>query len=414
MKAVIIGAGVIGLCSAHYLRQSGWEVCVLDSGDLLDNCSYGNAGMIVPSHFTPLAAPGIVSQGIRWMFNSQSPFYVKPSLDPDLWRWGFRFIRSATQKHADAAAPDLCAFHLFSKQLYEGLSQQDGFDFGLRKKGIMMYYKTEKAGEEEIQLAEKAHRLGLDVKRLTREEAQLLEPAVRLDVLGAVHYRCDAHLDPNLLMQQLKQALQKSGVTMLPGHTVTGLETGRGNIKKVITPKGAVEGDLVVITGGSWLPSLGRMARVRIPLMPGKGYSITRYHPEKELEIPAILCEARVAITPMNGHMRYGGTMEIAPVNSRVNMGRVRGILNSIPGYFPELHIPVPEPSQVWYGFRPCSPDGLPYLGRSRKWRNLIFAGGHAMTGISLGPASGKIVAELANGQTTSVSIRLFDPERFS
>lgn len=413
MKAVIVGAGIMGLCSAYYLQQSGWETCILEKGDLEDNCSYGNAGMIVPSHFMPLASPGIISQGIRWMMDSKSPFYVKPSFNPDLLKWGFRFIRSANKKQAEAAAPFLCALHLFSKQLYEELAEQQGFDFALEKKGIMMYYKTEKTGEEEVHLAGTALKLGLDVKPLSRKEAQCLEPAVELDVLGAVHYRCDAHLYPKKLMQQLRQSLENGGALFRPNHTVTGIETGKREIKKILTDQGDFEGDLVVITGGSWLPFLSKMAGVYIPLMPGKGYSVTQFHPEKKLEIPAILCEAKVAITPMNGYMRYGGTMEIAPVNNKINLNRVKGVLDSIPRYFPNLNVSLPPVKDIWYGFRPCSPDGLPYLGRSKKWGNLIFAGGHAMSGLSLGPASGKIVAELANENPASVPISVFNPERF-
>jgi len=174
------------------------------------------------------------------------------------------------------------------------------------------------------------------------------------------------------------------------------------------------ESDVVVMANGSWLPQLTNMAGVTIPLMPGKGYSFTLSKPGKKLNIPAILCEARVAITPMNGHMRYGGTMEIAPVNKKVNMKRVEGIVQSVPKYFPNIELNMPQEKDIWYGFRPCTPDGVPYIGFSKKINNLLIAGGHAMSGLSLGPATGKLVAELANGQPTSVNMEAFNPERFS
>jgi D-amino-acid dehydrogenase len=148
--------------------------------------------------------------------------------------------------------------------------------------------------------------------------------------------------------------------------------------------------------------------------MPGKGYSFMQNNPPKQLNIPSIFCEARVAVTPMNGGIRFGGTMEIAPVNSRVNMKRVEGIVNSIPKYFSNVQLNLPEEKDVWYGFRPCTPDGVPYIGPSKKVSNLFIAGGHAMSGLSLGPASGKLIAELVNGQPTSMDIKAFDPERFS
>jgi D-amino-acid dehydrogenase len=148
--------------------------------------------------------------------------------------------------------------------------------------------------------------------------------------------------------------------------------------------------------------------------MPGKGYSFTINQPQKKLNVPAILCEARVAITPMNGSMRYGGTMEIAPLNNKINMKRVRGIVESVPKYFKNLDLQMPEEKDIWYGFRPVTPDGLPYLGYADKVENLLIAGGHAMSGLSLGPASGKVIAELANRQNTSVDLKAFDPGRFS
>ena len=162
------------------------------------------------------------------------------------------------------------------------------------------------------------------------------------------------------------------------------------------------------------MSELSKMARLHIPLMPGKGYSITQNDPVKKLSIPAILCEAKVAITPMEGRMRYGGTMEITRVNHKININRVKGIIESVPKYFPDLQIALPDTRDIWYGFRPCSPDGLPYLGRSKKLKNVIIAGGHSMMGLSLGPASGKLVAEFANGEPLSVKVDVFNPERFS
>ncbi|HZH00157.1 MAG TPA: FAD-dependent oxidoreductase, partial [Flavisolibacter sp.] len=186
MKAIVIGGGIIGLCSAYYLQQSGWEVTLLDKSDLADSCSYGNLGMIVPSHFVPLAAPGMITQGIRWMFNNKSPFYVKPSLNWDLISWGLKFMKSATLQHVEKSAAALLNMNLYSKKLYEELQQQPGFDFSLEHKGILMYYKTDKVADEEVHMAEKARSMGIDAVVLNKEEVQTLEPGVALDILGAV------------------------------------------------------------------------------------------------------------------------------------------------------------------------------------------------------------------------------------
>ncbi|HTF29220.1 MAG TPA: FAD-dependent oxidoreductase, partial [Flavitalea sp.] len=358
MKAVIIGGGIIGLSSAYYLQKNGWQVTLLDKTDLTDSCSYGNLGMIVPSHFVPLAAPGMVTQGIRWMFNNKSPFYVKPSLSSELISWGIKFIKSAKPQNVERAAEALLDLNLYSKGLYEELALQPGFDFALENKGILMYYKTEKVGEEEIHLGEKAKGMGLDVEALNKQQVQELEPGIELDILGAVHYRCDSHLYPNKLIPQLIKHLEQNQVVIHRNSPVTRLIAENGVIKKVLTEKGEYEGDIVVMAGGSWLPQLTKMAQLQIPLMPGKGYSFTLDNPKQKLNIPAILCEARVAITPMDGYMRYGGTMEIARINDKINLNRVEGIVGSVPRYFPNIELNMPQKKDIWFGFRPCSPDG--------------------------------------------------------
>ncbi len=414
MKAVIIGGGIIGLCSAYYLQKSGWQVTVVERDDLTNNCSFGNAGYIVPSHITPLASPGIISKGFKWMFNSKSPFYIKPALSMQLINWGILFMRHANKKNVDHGAPYLRDLSLLGSQLYDELANEPGFDFALEHKGVMVYYKTEKAAEEEAHLASTARSLGLDAEVLSKDQVQSLETETELDILGAVHYHCDAHLYPVKLMEQLIQSIKNNGGEIKTNSAVRSIEIIHGKINKVHTEKESFEADLFVVAGGSWLPELCKMAGIHIPLMPGKGYSITKKNPEKKLNIPAILCEARVAITPMNGYMRYGGTMEIAAVNKEININRVRGIVESVTKYIPGIKLELPDKKEIWYGFRPCSADGLPYIGYSKKIKNMIIAGGHSMMGLGLGTSTGKVVADLANGRTPSVKIDAFDPDRFS
>ncbi|NLR59001.1 FAD-dependent oxidoreductase [Chitinophaga polysaccharea] len=414
MKAIVIGGGIIGLCSAYYLEESGWEVTILDKGDFSDNCSYGNMGMIVPSHFVPLAAPGIVSQGIRWMFNSKSPFYVKPSLSQQLISWGLKFMKSANARHVTESALPLRDINLFSRSLYSTLAQQDRFNFGLERKGIIMYYKTDAVAEEEAHLAKQANNMGLDAAVLDKAALQALEPQVQLDVLGGVHYRCDGHLYPNDLMQQLITYLKQRGVRFLTNSEVTAIKSSGKKITSVQTGQDTHTADLFVLATGSWSPAVARMAGVKVAMMPGKGYSVTLNAPSVNLNIPAILCEARVALTPMGNRLRYGGTMEVAPVNNQVNMNRVAGIVDSVQHYFSNLPISMPEKSSVWSGCRPCSPDGLPYIGYAPQYSNLLLGTGHAMMGLSLGPATGKLIAELANNESTSIDLAAFSPARWS
>ncbi|MGE8514666.1 MAG: NAD(P)/FAD-dependent oxidoreductase [Chryseobacterium culicis] len=415
-KALIIGAGIAGLSSAYYLLQKGWQVEILEQNDLSNNCSYGNAGMIVPSHFTPLAAPGVVAQGIRWMFDSKSPFYVKPSLSAKLISWGLQFLKHSNQKHVDHSAAAIRDLNLASSKLYNEIAETDGFDFELNQNGILMLYKTEKVAEEEIELAHKAINMGLSVDILDKKEIQELEPNARLDVIGGINYKCDGHMNPMKLMKQMISYLKNNGVIFHTHHKVTGFESSERMTKAVIANDKKFTADQFIMTGGSFLPELAQKVGIKIQLMPGKGYSFmhTLDNPVNTLNHAALLLEARVAVTPMNGQIRFGGTMELASHHDKINMKRVEGIVRSIPKYLPDFQMEIPKESEIWLGYRPCAPDGLPYLGQSSKLKNLIIAGGGGMMGLSLGPIFGKTVSELANDQKPTVEIKIFNPERFN
>ncbi|MBL7723065.1 MAG: FAD-binding oxidoreductase [Chitinophagaceae bacterium] len=416
MRVIVIGGGIIGLSSALYLQRSGWEVTVLDKGDFSDNCSYGNAGYICPSHFIPLATPGIVKKGLKWMWNSKSPFYVQPRLDWNLISWGLKFMKSANAKQVEAAAVPLRDIAIISKKEYEEWTKTPGFDFAYEHKGLLEIFQTAEAEEHVHHTLEKAHQLGLtDTVILSKEELTKLEPHTTISGIGALFFKCDAHCYPNKLMSNLISYLQSAGVKLVSNSEVTGFETQKGKIKKIITPNAGYEADEVVVATGSWGKQTAKLLGVNIPLMPGRGYSVTLENSLYKINYPAILVEGRVAMTPMDGNkIRFGGTMEITSHKTPVRMNRVQGILDAVKSFYPEFDVPLPPKEKIWYGYRPCSADGLPYIGRAKKYQNLVLATGHSMLGLSLGAGTGKIVAEVINNQQPSMDISAFDPHRFS
>lgn len=435
MKATILGGGIIGLSTAWYLNESGWDVTVLEKGGLIDNCSFGNMGYLSPSHIVPLAAPGMIEQGFWWMFDAKSPFYVRPSLRPELIRWGLKFMRACTHKHVERSAKPLTDLLLLSERLFFEWSQAGALQFELEQKGCIMYYQTAKKEQEEKEAAKTAEQQGLKVEYIDREQAQTLEPALRPDVRGGVWFKDDAHLNPNTLMQQLPALLEQRGVRILRETEVSEFERNAGKITAVLTGTTRFESDLVILAAGSWSPQLARLAGESIALMPGKGYSMTIDQPQQQLNHPCILLEAKVALTPWHNSLRIGSTMEIGPINDRILLPRVQGIVEAVPkflpGYADDAHFKAlahdvnsgnisrenwkqdgAANHKVWFGFRPVSSDGLPYIGFARNHKNMIIATGHAMLGLSMGPGTGKLVADLANGKPPLFDLAAFDPNR--
>ncbi len=404
----------MGLSSAYYLHQSGNKVTIIDKGDFSDNCSYGNAGYVCPSHFIPLATPGIVWKGLKWMLNSRSPFYVQPSFNSSLVDWGFKFVRSANQKNVEASAVPLRDIAILSQQEYKRWTTLPGFDFAYEHKGLLEIFQTQAMAEHALHTVEKAKKLGLDAELLSYEALQKLEPQTKINGLGAIFFKCDAHLYPDKLMKSLLGYLQQHGVQLVANEEVTGFEKEKKKIKKVITTKRAVEADEIVIATGAWSREIAAMVDTRIPMMPGRGYSLTLENSKYHLNYPAVLMEGRVAITPMDGNkIRFGGTMEVVSTKTPPRYERVEGILNAVKRFLPEFDIPMPAKDKLWYGYRPCSADGLPYIGRISKFENVVVATGHAMLGLSLGAGTGKLVSELVDEKKSSIDMGAFEVERF-
>lgn len=412
-KVGIIGGGIIGLSCAYYLQQSGHEVTIIDKGDLTDGCSMGNAGMVVPSHIIPLASPGMIRKGIRWMFNPRSPFYVRPRFSGDLIRWGYLFYRHATTEHVERAIPALKELSLFSKSLYQKWSKELPFDFGYHERGLLMLYRTKEAGHEEEATARIASQHGLVAKVLSAGEVQELEPHVKVRVKGGVFFPGDAHLTPQKLTTGLIQYLENQGVKFMLGETVVNVVLKEKEIRLVKTTHHEFDFDLLVVATGSWSGEFCKLFGLSLPMQAGKGYSFTVDRPNDNVNIPSILLEDRVAVTPMGKTLRFGGTMEITGVDHSINMKRVEGIVNAIPRYYPELELAMPDKQSVWHGLRPCSPDGLPYIGRVGRFKNLILATGHSMMGLSLAPGTGKLVAQLVNTERPAVPLVPFAADRF-
>ena len=412
MHVAVVGGGVIGLCTALYCARRGWRVTVIErNGAERDGCSYQNGGMVVPSHFVPLAAPGMVALGLRMMWNPASPFYIKPRASLGLADWALKFWRASSAEHVRRAAPLLRDLTLASRDCYEELAAEAD-DFGFVKSGMLLLCKTPHALEEKAATADYARALGIAADVLDAAGVAALEPGIRMDVAGGVHYTLDCRLAPDRLMASLQRRLEASGVKFLWNTAVDGF-IANGRIRAARTPKGEVEADEFVVSSGSWSPTLMRGLGVKLPMQAGKGYSLTLPHTNGTPRMGAILAEARMAVTPIGGAVRFGGTMELAGLNEDINPIRVRGIIDAVPRYYPDIKREDFDGVRPWRGLRPCTPDGLPYLGRPASVPNLVVAAGHAMMGVSLGPITGRLAAGMLSGEKPELDISLLSPNRY-
>jgi D-amino-acid dehydrogenase len=412
-QVTIVGGGIIGLCCAYYLQKEGYEITVIERGDITDGTSFGNAGYVSPSHFVPLASPGIVAQGLRWMLSATSPFYIKPRLNLDLIKWLMTFRKQANAQTVKQNVPPLNNILHLSRELTSDLKNELGNHFHMQEVGCFMLYKSAAVEKHEIELAKEAAELHIETKILSAQEVQAMEPDVEVDVKGGVLYPFDCHLHPGDFMRTLKAHLQKAGVQLQLNTTVTGFEKKGNTVTTVITNQGKFNCEQLVLAAGSWLPVVSEKLGVSLLLQAGKGYSMTYENVPRNLHHPAILVDKRVAMTPMGPHLRMGGTMEISGLHSPILEKRAQAIYTGAKAYYPHLQVEMMPKEKIWYGLRPLTPDGLPYIGHHSKYDNLVIAGGHAMLGVSLAAATGKLVEELISQKQPSIDIKAFAPERF-
>jgi D-amino-acid dehydrogenase len=408
---LVIGGGFAGVCSAHYLARRGKTVTLVERGDIASGCSSGNAGLIVPSHSLPMAAPGALARGFKWMFDPESPFYIKPRLSPALFSWLWKFRAACTEERARRSMAVLRDLHRASLALYDELAKLDGLAFGYAREGLLLLYRTDHGLEEGLQEAKLLGEAGIGSKTLSPSEVTTRVPHARSGLAGGILFPGDAHLDPASFVRGLAACCEAGGVQLRCGVEVLGFETSGRKITSVRTSRGDVAADQFVLATGSWSPSVARGLGLKIPIQPAKGYSITLRRPESCPPLPLLLMESKVAVTPLCDRMRLAGTMELAGLDLSINERRVEAIRRGAREYLDGLD--GMESGEVWRGLRPCTPDGLPILGRSRAFENLILATGHAMVGVSLGPVTGSLVAQMACGVKPDIDLAALSPERF-
>jgi D-amino-acid dehydrogenase len=397
-RVVVVGGGVIGAACAHYLNKAGWAVTVLERGEFGMGCSHANCGFVCPSHVLPLAAPGAVGAALRSLFRHDAPLRIKPRFDPALWAWLYRFARRCTVPHMLEAGRAVQALLNSSRRLYDELMREEALDCEWETRGLLFVFHS-RAAMDHYAETDRLLRQSFDLaaKRYDGDALLQLEPALKTGLAGGWLYENDAHLRPDKLMSSWQRVLDAHGVTVRTGCEMTGFVRGDGGVRAVATSQGEVSADAVVVAAGAWTPLLAEHLGGRVPIQPGKGYSITMPRPVLCPKFPLIFEEHRVAVTPMQSGYRIGSTMEFAGYDATLDRRRLDYLRAGASHYLRE---PFREPvEEEWFGWRPMTYDGKPIIDRSPALANVWIAAGHNMLGLSMAPATGKLVAELVCGQ---------------
>jgi D-amino-acid dehydrogenase len=400
---IVVGGGVIGASCAYFLSRSGWKVTILDSGLFGMGCSHANCGFVSPSHVLPLAQPGAAWAGVKALLQPNGPLSIKPRLNWALWSWLLNFARRCNVRNMLEAGHAIQALLDSSRALYQQIIDEERLECEWETRGLLLIFAS-RAG-----MAHHAHvnqmlsaQFHLPARRLDGDALVEMEPALKPGLAGGWLYEHDAHLRPDRLMAQWRRVLEARGVTIREGCPVKGLAGDGGQGRAVMTDRGESLGaDAFVFATGALTPLLEPYLGCRLPIQPGKGYSITMARPRLCPTRPLLFDEHRVAVTPMRSGYRLGSTMELAGYDATLNRRRLRLLIQGARHY---LHEPCGEPiEEEWFGWRPMTYDSKPIIGQPPGLANVVVAAGHSMLGLSMAPATGKLVAELLNGQPPHV-----------
>lgn len=408
---LVLGGGAIGLACALYLLRAGRAVTVIERGSAGGAASHGNCGTITPSHAMPLAAPGTIAQALRWMLQPDAPLRIAPRFDWALLQWLLRFSMRCNRRDFCRTTAIKAELLRLSRQELEDLIAAEALDCEFQTLGTLNVYRDAREFDKSHELERSLRECGIPLEVLDGAQCRAREPTLNASIVGGYFNPRDAHLRPDRYCAELARAVRAHGGEIEQATQATGFRRTAGRIDAVITDRSEFAGREVVMALGSWSPQLARQLDLRIPIQPGKGYSITYTRPGLCPRIPMTLKERAVCVTGWASGYRLGSTMEFSGYDETANRTRLDALKRGAAEYLIE-----PEGPQVveeWYGWRPMTYDDLPILGRVDSLENLVLATGHGMLGVTMSAFTGRLIAELVCGAAPSLDIAAFGPARF-
>ena len=407
---VVIGGGIVGLSAAVELARRGHETVVIDRGEIGAGCGIGSAGHIVPSHVVPLAAPGMLRTLRRELGNRQRALSIAWTMSPSFWTWAVSFLRHCRADIAESAVPALDALGRMSADLVRELGADHDIQFVAD--GLLDVYGSAQAYDAACLHADELRGHGVRVVTHDAAATKRLEPAVNDSVVGAIHFPDDGSVRPASLLGAVHDLARDAGVTLIPSTAVIGLHRDTSVVTGLATTAGSIPARHVVVAAGAWSGSFADQLDERLPVVGARGLSLTVDRPTNGPGRAMLLGEQHVAVAPYHDELRMSGWFELGtwsldPQPSRIE--RIEALARSRLDFDADL-----TNRQSWAGLRPMTPDGVPVIGPSQRWSNVTIATGHAMTGLSMGLGTGRLVAQLVDGEPTDIDVGRFSIGRFA
>jgi D-amino-acid dehydrogenase len=410
IDVLVIGAGIIGMTAALELQKAGRQVTVIDRAEPGMGCSYGNAGWITPCFAMPLPQPGMFFKSIGWLLDPDSPLYIKPTPSWQLVRWMTNFLMSMNHKKLEQSVSVLAEISKYSLDWFAALDKRSP-DFGFDRKGLLMVSaKDSGVDAAKIEMDLMAAR-GIPGRMLNGEEILALEPALKPGLKGGVYFNTEAHAEPLDTVKAVVKEFEAAGGKVLSRHEVFDFEFSGDRVSKVVTTKGTFDAELIVFALGTWSRTLAKRLRVTIPILGGKGYHLITDSFDVKPKHPIMILERKIAVTPRANSVRLAGTLELVGNDDSISPRRLQGILRGSQEY---MHMkPEPVITDIWRGLRPCTPDGVPMIGPSKKYSNLHYSLGHQMLGLQSAPGSAKLLGDIVLKRAPIADPYPFRPERY-
>lgn len=411
-KAVVVGGGVIGIATAHYLIEKGLEVTVIDQGHIGGGSSFGNCGYICPSHMLPLAEPGMVKKGLKSLFNRNAPFKIKPQWRMNLYQWLFRFAQKCNHQDMIAGGHHLKTILDDSRQEYEALLANQTIEAQWKKSGLCYVMQSEKGVDEFSSFSDVLNEhFNTKAEYIDGNDLPEFDPALKSGLAGGFYYKNDASLSPHELLNNWTKNLTDKGLKVRENCQLMQVNKSANQVTSILTSQGEIEADYFVFATGAWSSLLAKELSCKIPVEPCKGYSVTVDRPEVCPQVPMLFSEHMVGVTPFDKTLRLGSMVEFSGFDSQIPTTRINQLYQSASPYLKSKLITKNE--KPWFGWRPMTWDSLPIIGHVPGMTNALLATGHNMLGMTLAPATGKMVASLLTGEKPQIDHKPFSPSRF-